>query len=141
MDLTMLPQGQPHELGNPNEYATDSLNKDSVTYPEKEGLIDGRTILHRLLKQIADNVYFVQGTGMKISYPCFVYEITRPDIKRANNGVYGLDMGYKVTYMSRKPESIIPLMLRLFTYCSVDTIFTSEGVFHENFTVYIRPTL
>lgn len=52
-----------------------------------------------------------------------------------------MSMGFNVTYMTKNHVTVIDKMLDLFDYCSVDTLFVSDGVRHENFTVYIRRTI
>lgn len=102
---------------------------------------DARLLLHEKLESLSKNVYFIQGDGTTLQYPCFVYSYTRPDVKRANSKVYDMSMGFNVTYMTKNHVTVIDKMLDLFDYCSVDTLFVSDGVRHENFTVYIRRTI
>ena len=74
-----------------------------------------RISLNNKLKEVCSNVYFTPPDGAKIQYPCIIYERDYPSYDRADNKVYRIDMGYKVSIISRNDnEGMIQQMLEKF---------------------------
>ena len=83
------------------------------------------------------HTYFQPPDGKYIEYPCFIYsrEIGRSII--ADNLRYGHAEGYSVLYITRDPDSEIPLrVLNSFQYCSDGKPYVKDNLYHFPFTIY-----
>ena len=116
-----------------------------------------RIELHEKLCEIlgSQNVYFQPPTNLEIKYPCIVYERVGDLTRYANNGLYYFMWQYKVIYINRigvddelwpwdpynfeandRSDKAPLLELLRFPYCSMDTPYTADNLYHYPFTLY-----
>lgn len=96
-----------------------------------------RTELQAALRELAPKAWFKRPPDNKMSYPCFLYRISRPMTAYADNKAYVAISCYNVIYISQDPdETIINRMLRKFEYCAFDREYQSDGLYHYSFTLY-----
>lgn len=97
-----------------------------------------RTELHVILAAIPGVVaaYFHPPSNIRMQYPAIVYEWTGRHRKHADNNIH-MDMKeYQVTVIDRDPDSKIPDMVGALPYCSMNTTFVSEDLYHTIHTIY-----
>lgn len=83
------------------------------------------------------SVYFNPPESIKMSYPAIRYVPSAPDVKRANNGVYGITKQYEVTVIDPDPDSAIPdKILEHFKQCKWDSTYKADNLVHTVFTIY-----
>ena len=98
--------------------------------------LNKRLELHEILKSICDNVYFSPPTGMKLKYPCIVYNRDYAKVGYADDIPYMLDTRYSLTVIDQKPDSeIVPQIERL-PKCSYNNHFTNDNLNHDVYTIY-----
>lgn len=95
-----------------------------------------RIELQAILKEIVPNVYFQPPNGLKLSYPCIIYERDTIDTRHANNKLYKMTNRYSVTVIDRNPDSSIPNSVMSLPLCSHNRFFTSDDLNHDVFTLY-----
>lgn len=98
-----------------------------------------RLDLHYALQNVTglENLYFQPPEGMKLKYPCVVYELAKKDVLRADDKVYQIHNPYTVTLIDLDAESDIPnKMLKSFQYCSFERRFIASHMYHDVFTIY-----
>lgn len=83
------------------------------------------------------NVYFQPPSSVKMKYPCIRYKKAKPDLKRANDKIYGKTNRYEVTVIDYDPDSNIPdKILEHFQMCSWDREYSSDNLNHTVLTLY-----
>ena len=100
--------------------------------------MDRRLELHdELLSIFGKNVYYQPPESIKLSYPCFLYELSGGDKRQADNTMYLYTRRYDGTYITRNPEhNMIETMLSQFKHISYDRRFVSDNLYHDTFTIY-----
>lgn len=100
--------------------------------------MDRRIELHALLCNIlgSKNVYYQPPDGLKMSYPCIVYERERIETEHANNSPYFHHDRYSITSIDRDPESLTPRKLSDLPMCTHNRHFVNDNLHHEVFTLY-----
>ena len=82
-------------------------------------------------------VYFRPPESTKMKYPCIRYSKSEPNLKRANNKVYGCVDRYDGVVIDYDPDSKIPdKLLARFQMCSLGRPYTSDSLNHFPFTIY-----
>lgn len=95
-----------------------------------------RIELQAILKDIVPNVYFQPPNGLKLTYPCIIYERDNTRTTHADNRIYKATRRYTVTAIDRNPDSpLVDLLLEL-PLCAHDRFFTSDDLNHDVFTLY-----
>lgn len=86
-----------------------------------------------------ERVYFQPPSNHVMHYPCFVYQLERGMSERADGKPYTIYDQYQVTYISRNPdnEELRSSMLYGFDHCSFETRIPIDGLYQDNFRVYI----
>ena len=98
----------------------------------RDGLSD---IFHNTLG--VKNVYFQPPTSVHIKYPCVVYKRLPYSTLKADNRLYRAYGHYQATYITKDPDSDIPLqMLNTFEMISHNSRFTSDNLYHDVFDIY-----
>lgn len=82
------------------------------------------------------NVYFQPPESVKLVYPAIVYELSNINNRYANDGVYIQADSYKVTFISKSPDSEITRALSKIPTCRFNTGFVSDNLYHKVFTIY-----
>lgn len=84
------------------------------------------------------HVYYNPPTGFQMEYPCFVYEDARPSVSYADNQKYLTFPCWKVTTMTRDPESIdLAPKLEDMRYCFLENAgFRTDSISHRIYTLY-----
>lgn len=96
-----------------------------------------RLDLQAQLCTLAPKAWFKRPPDNKMSYPCFIYRLSTPAIRNANNHAYMYLDGYNVIYISRDPsENIVRDMLAKFEHCSFDREYESDNLYHYSFKLY-----
>lgn len=97
---------------------------------------DQKTLQATLL-ELAPKAWYKRPPDNRMTYPCFLYRLSRPDTKRADNKVYAYTPCYNVIYISKDPnDAIVRQMLENFEYCDFDREYQADGLFHYSFTLY-----
>lgn len=96
-----------------------------------------RLTLQETLLEMAPKAWYKRPPDNKMTYPCFLYRLSRPDVKHADNRVYAYKPCYNVIYISREPSDlVVRQMLERFEYCSFDREYQTDGLFHYSFVLY-----
>lgn len=98
-----------------------------------------RENLHQILTDILGSkyVYYQPPESIKLHYPCIVYTKKQPDVKRANNSIYGFTNGYDLTFITKDPDSDIPeKLLKALPMSRMNPQFVTDGLYHNSITVY-----
>lgn len=98
-----------------------------------------RLELHEELCKILGtrNVYFQPPESIKIVYPCFIYNLSKIEVTRADDQMYLYTNQYDLTYIDKNPDSEIPVeVLKHFRLCSHNRMFTADNLNHNTFTLY-----
>ena len=82
-------------------------------------------------------VYFRPPESKKMKYPCIRYNKAEPDLKRADNKVYGVIDKYEGVVIDYDPDSeIVNKILARFPMCSLGRSYTADNLNHFPFTLY-----
>lgn len=95
-----------------------------------------RIELQSILKGIVPNVYFQPPNGLKLTYPCIIYERDNTRTRHADNNVYNATRRYSVTVIDRNPDSTLVDEVLSLPLCAHDRFFTSDDLNHDVFTLY-----
>lgn len=100
--------------------------------------MDRRVELNNKLRAIlgTDNVYFQPPSDIRLTYPCIVYNLDGADVRRADNVTYGINKYYQVTYIDRRPDSIVVDKLLSFPHSSLQSTIRSDGLNQYVFRMY-----
>ena len=96
-----------------------------------------RDELHDLLVDVlgSDNVYFDPPEKIKIKYPAIVYHKNHITNRYASNKVYSNSYTYTLTLIDEYPDSEVIDKLSNLPYCKHNQSYSSNGMFHEVFTI------
>ena len=82
------------------------------------------------------NVYFNPPESVKMKYDAIKYKKTRIQSRYANDTLYSRMDCYEIIVISRTPEHpVIDKLLRL-AYCSHNTSYRADNLYHDVFTLY-----
>lgn len=81
------------------------------------------------------HVYYQPPETVKMSYPCFVYNLDDNDSMYANNVPYLNRDVYNVTYITRSPEPVLAESMRTMPKTKFIRHFTSDNLHHFVFTI------
>ena len=95
-----------------------------------------RSELQAIFKTIVPNVYFQPPNGLKLTYPCIIYERDSTRTNHADNKIYNATRRYSVTVIDRNPDSLLVDQLLELPLCAHDRFFTSDDLNHDVFTLY-----
>ena len=100
--------------------------------------MSNRLELQEILETIlgSRNVYFQPPPSVQMKYPAIVYELDNIDIRYANNAAYMLKNRYKVTYITRDPESSLVEELAEIPTCKFTNRYVSDNLYHNVYTLY-----
>lgn len=106
--------------------------------------MDKRLQLHDVLRNILRSVvndeskiyvYYDPPEGVKMSYPCIVYNRSRIDTDYADNEPYTLTKRYQVTVIYKDPDSPLPDKIAMLPKCRFDQTFTTDNLHHDVYTI------
>lgn len=97
-----------------------------------------RLELQQILEAISgvQKVYFQPPNGMKMVYPCIVYQKDSADTSFADNRPYRTEKRYMVTVIDRNPDSDIPDKVASLPTCTFDRFYPVDDLNHDVFTLY-----
>ena len=97
-----------------------------------------RIELHHILEDVlgSKNVYFQPPTGMKMTYPCIVYNLATANDVHADDKIYRRLYRYTMTYITKNPDDPKRDDLDNLRYCAFDRFFTSDNLNHFVYTIY-----
>lgn len=96
-----------------------------------------RLRLQEALLQLAPKAWYKRPPDNRMTYPCFIYRLSNPDVKRADNKAYIYTPCYNVIYISQEPgDEIVRKMIENFEHCSFDREYQTDGLFHYSFVLY-----
>jgi len=81
-------------------------------------------------------VYFQPPPNNMMVYPCIVYQRDDVFASSANNSNYRYVQRYQVTYIDRKPDSLIPGKIGRLPLCAYDRFFVADNLNHDVFNLY-----
>ena len=88
-------------------------------------------------KDKTSHVYYNPPTGFKLEYPCIVYNDADPGVWYADNLKYLSHTHWRVTVMSRDPESgDIASLVEELPYASYENSFISDNIAHRVYDLY-----
>lgn len=109
------------------------MGQDSGIHPDEER----RLQLQAELRKITPKAWFKRPPDNKMTYPCIIYRVSRPNVLRANNRMYLKFQCWNVIYISQTPDvGIIRDMLEHFKYCDFDREYETDNLYHYSFTIY-----
>lgn len=81
--------------------------------------------------------FFQPPESIKMTYPCFVYSLQRPDIIRADNLIYRRVRSYSLTYLTRDPDdSLIDGIEDHFKHCRLTHTNRVNGLNQYHYDLY-----
>lgn len=97
-----------------------------------------RTELHDKLTQLlgSRNVYYQPPEGLKLKYPCIIYELNDVKTNHANNLPYDISKAYSITVVDEDPDSEIADRMLTLPLCKFVDTYTSQGLNHYKFTLF-----
>lgn len=97
-----------------------------------------RLDLHQLFVELlgSSNVYYQAPANTTMQYPAIRYSRTKPNINRANDGIYMYKKAYEVTVIDRNPDSEIVDRIMQLPLCSYDRHYVTNNLNHDTFTIY-----
>ena len=98
-----------------------------------------RLDLHALLVDLigrSDRVYYQPPENIRMSYPCFIYELDDMDVQRADNTAYAVNKAYSVTYIDPNPDNQLIDQIIQIPMCSFDRHFTADHNHHYTFNIF-----
>jgi len=97
-----------------------------------------RLELQAILTEIleTDHVYFQPPPGLRMEYPCIVYNRADHLINHADDIPYKRDKRYQVTVIDRNPDSVIPDKVAQLPLCSYDRFYTADNLNHDVFQLF-----
>lgn len=101
--------------------------------------MSNRDEFDRKLREVlgSNSTYFQPPESVKLKYPCFVYEFSRDDVKRANDKAYLTYTGYDVTVITKDPDITFKEELKeAFTHCEWIRAFISDNLNHNIYKIY-----
>lgn len=84
----------------------------------------------------AENVYYQPPTGLKMKYPCIVYNRDTIRNRHADDGVYSQNVGYELTVIDTKPDSSMTAAVSALPKCAYGRHFISDNLHHDVMTVW-----
>lgn len=69
-------------------------------------------------------------------YPCIIYKRDDVSALHANNETYRYTQRYQVTYIDRKPDSLIPGKIGRLPLCVYDRFYVADNLNHDVFNLY-----
>jgi len=82
------------------------------------------------------HVYYQPPEGLKMVYPCIIFEKSNRTTKFADNNPYKLAKRYTVTVIDRDPDSLVPDKISTIPTCVTDRIFVTDNLYHEVFSIF-----
>ena len=95
-----------------------------------------RIVLHSMLLDIVDNVYFQPPPTAVLKTPCIKYERSKMDKTPADNITYRLMNRYTLTVIDACPDSPIPDRLIKIPYCNHSSHYATGGLNYDIFDLY-----
>jgi hypothetical protein len=97
-----------------------------------------RIELHHKLEKIlgSKNVYFQPPTGLKMSFPCVVYNLATANDVHADNRIYRRLYRYTMTYITKDPDDPKRDDFDDMQYCAFDRFFVSDNLNNYVYTIY-----
>lgn len=95
-----------------------------------------RSELSEVLHTFCDNVYYQPPTGHKITYPCIIYDLEKPDVTYADNAPYAIYDQYSIKYITRDPDDDTRNQIIRLSHCSADRPYTADNLYHYPFRIY-----
>lgn len=95
--------------------------------------------LYPMLDAVSDEVtvYYQPPEEIKLDYPAILFEKTGGEYSFANNKVNSKAAKFKVTVIYKDPNFEYEESMSHIRYCSPDTSFRTEGLYHDVYTVYV----
>ncbi len=85
----------------------------------------------------SENVYFQPPASVKLSYPCFVMELSNTYTRRADNKAYNNINRYSITHIFKSlSKELKDEVLNHFEMVSHDNRQIVDGLYHDYFTLY-----
>lgn len=101
--------------------------------------MDRRQKLHEELKRVTGikNVYFQPPESIKLKYPCVIYSKQPFRTVRANNTAWINNRPYRVVIVcSDGDNKFAEMLLNGFKYCSYDSRYISNNMYHDSLTIF-----
>lgn len=98
-----------------------------------------RNQLNQALQEImgTNAVYFQPPENLRMQYPCIRCTPATINRRVADNQGYILTDHYTLTYISKSPDRTVSMKLLRLPMCSQERTYTSDGLYHEVFSIYI----
>lgn len=82
------------------------------------------------------HVYYQPPESVKMEYPAIRYSKKSIDVDHADDTAYLKNKSYELIVISRKPdEPVIEKLLDL-PYCSFNTSYKADNLYHDSLTLY-----
>ena len=97
-----------------------------------------RLDLHNLLinQTGVEHCYYSPPTGLRMKYPCLVYELAGELDTFADDISYLTRRRWGITVIDSNPDSEIPEKLKTLPFCRFDRFFASDNLNHFVFTLF-----
>ena len=96
-----------------------------------------RLELHSEFLKFLPNVLFQPPNGMKMVYPCIIYNKSGKSREHANNDIYIQNQEYQVTVIDRNPDSdIADRIEKHFEHAVITQYYTVDNLNHVSLNLY-----
>lgn len=93
-------------------------------------------ILNEFFQDGNRRCYFSPPADILMSYPCMVYNYANDLNAFADNQSYQSYKRYSITVIDQNPDSKIPSEVKKLPYCTLDRVFSFDGLNHFVYVLY-----
>lgn len=95
-----------------------------------------RVLLHQILEEFTDNVYFQPPINVELKYPCIIYKRDNADTKFSDDKPYDVRIRYMITVIDPDPDSDIPKKVSSLPMSSYNRFYIADNLNHDVYTVF-----
>lgn len=96
--------------------------------------LETQTMLETVLG--TTNVYFQPDSKVRLQYPCAIYNVAKPNMKYADNGVHLKFSHYRVTIVSKDPDDPKAFALENLPHCAMANWYSADNLNHWVYDLY-----
>lgn len=83
------------------------------------------------------DIKYQPKSATKLTYPCILYELSKVDVRHAEDKPYLMTKRYRITHIYKSIDNeLIEEFLNAFDYVSYDNRQIVDGLYHDYYTIY-----